>query len=76
MTKPPEDNYPLRTVENVAVFGSVFTLGELSAYAGSVLHGPQSPDFTLGDAVVVGLVISGIATAAYDRLKHTHDKDE
>lgn len=59
-----------RRLENLALFGGSFALNEVALYAADKLADPHVMNVPQGGAIALGLAVSGVATATFDRLVH------
>ena len=59
-----------RRLENLALFGTSFTIGQVALYAADKLYDPHTVDVPQGGAIALGLVVSGLSAAVFDRAVH------
>ncbi len=70
------EHCPQRKIENIAMFGAGFTTGHIVDTVVGQLNNPQTVDRPHGEALVLALAISGLATAVVDRLVHRNQSQE
>lgn len=65
----PGDSRPNRALENAATFGGLFVASQIGEAIGDRIHDPNIVDVPHGQVIIMGLVLSGVATAVIDRIR-------